>query len=228
MYRKTPEKQTTYKTPKGAEEQLDYILIDRKPMRCCKDAEANDMIRMGSGHRSVMAQFVIPAKKKDSQQNDTNLMKSAKKTGDTSQLNEGTKLGEISRLEERYQEHETGVMKKGDPVEAEQKNEEIMTETCRHEAQRGKAAATRQEHTATAAVCTNAKRREAFAGDIRISDAKAAARGIEEDHGESSSSSKQWTRSDGSRAQERKRSISRRHTRLWRDGRNSITRRGSR
>ena len=221
MYRKTPEKQTTYKTPKGAEEQLDYILIDRKPMRCCKDTEANDMIRMGSDHRSVMAQFVIPA-------NDTNVMKSAKKTGDTSQLNEGTKLGEISRLEERYQEHETGVMKKGDPVEAEQKSEEIMTETCRHEAERGKAAATRQEHTATAAVCTNAKRREASAGDIRISDAKAAARGIEEDHGESSSSSKQWTRSDGSRAQERKRSISRRHTRLSRDGRNSITQRGSR
>ena len=68
MYRKTLEKQVTYKTPKGAEKQLDYILVNWKYLRCSKDAEANDMIHMGSDHRSVVAQFVIPApKKKDSQ-----------------------------------------------------------------------------------------------------------------------------------------------------------------
>ena len=37
---------------------LDYILVDRKHLRCSRDAEASDMIRMGSGHRSVMAQFL--------------------------------------------------------------------------------------------------------------------------------------------------------------------------
>ena len=54
MYSKTLEKQVTYKTPKGVEKQLDYMLVD-------KNTEANDMIHMGSDHRSVMAQFVITA-----------------------------------------------------------------------------------------------------------------------------------------------------------------------
>ena len=80
MYRKTPEKQTTYRTPQGAEKQLDYIRVNTKYLRCSKDVEANDMVHMGSDHRSVMAQFVVTVKKKkDSKQNDTNLMKSAKK-----------------------------------------------------------------------------------------------------------------------------------------------------
>ena len=59
MYRKTPEKQATYRTPKGAEKQLDCILIDSKHMCCSRDALANGMIHLGSDHRSVVAQFVI-------------------------------------------------------------------------------------------------------------------------------------------------------------------------
>ena len=59
MYRKNPGK------PTGALKQLDYILMDRKHMYCSRDAEANDMIHMGSNHRSVMAQFVSAAPKKD-------------------------------------------------------------------------------------------------------------------------------------------------------------------
>ena len=41
--------------------QLDYILFDKKktPMLQQRDAEAKDMIHMGSDHRSVMATFVI-------------------------------------------------------------------------------------------------------------------------------------------------------------------------
>ena len=35
-------------------------------MHCSRDAGANDMIHMGSDHRSVMAQFVITAPKKGS------------------------------------------------------------------------------------------------------------------------------------------------------------------
>ena len=64
MHKKTLEKQVTYRTPKGAEKQLDYILVNRKYLRCSKDAEANDMIHMGSDHRCVMAHYVIPAPKK--------------------------------------------------------------------------------------------------------------------------------------------------------------------
>ena len=46
MYRKTPENQNTYRTAKGTEKQLDYILIERRHLGCSKDAEANDMIHM--------------------------------------------------------------------------------------------------------------------------------------------------------------------------------------
>ena len=70
MYRKTPEKQVT-RTPKGVENQLDCILVDRKHMCCSRDVGANDMIHMGSDHRSVTAQFVITASKKEvSQKNE--------------------------------------------------------------------------------------------------------------------------------------------------------------
>ena len=59
MYRKTPQKQTTFISPKGNEKQIDYILTKRRYLRQKKDAEANDMIHMGSGHRCVMATFTI-------------------------------------------------------------------------------------------------------------------------------------------------------------------------
>ena len=53
MYRKTPGKQTTYRSPKGNEKQIDYILTKRRYLRHAEDAEANDMIHMGSDHRCV-------------------------------------------------------------------------------------------------------------------------------------------------------------------------------
>ena len=46
MYRKTPQKQTTFVSPKGNEEQIDYILTKRRYLRHNKDAEVNDMIHM--------------------------------------------------------------------------------------------------------------------------------------------------------------------------------------
>ena len=52
MYKKTADF-FTYRTPKGTEKQLDYILVDRKHKYCGRDAEANDMIHMGSDHRSL-------------------------------------------------------------------------------------------------------------------------------------------------------------------------------
>ena len=59
MYRKTPQKQTTFIFPKGNEKQIDYMLTKRRCLRYNKDAEANDMIHMGSDHRCVMAIFTI-------------------------------------------------------------------------------------------------------------------------------------------------------------------------
>ena len=59
MYRKTLQKQTTSISPKGKEKQIGYILTKRRYLRHAKDAEANDMIHMGSDHRCVMATFTI-------------------------------------------------------------------------------------------------------------------------------------------------------------------------
>ena len=59
MYRKTLQKQTTFISPKGKEKQIDYILTKRRYSRHAKDADANDMIHMGSDHRCDMAIFTI-------------------------------------------------------------------------------------------------------------------------------------------------------------------------
>ena len=59
MYRKTQQKQTTFVSPKGNEKEIDYILTKRTYLRYNEDAEANDMIHMGSDHRCFMATFTI-------------------------------------------------------------------------------------------------------------------------------------------------------------------------
>ena len=64
MYRKTLGMQTTYRSPKGAEKQIDYILIKRRHLKHSKDAEANDTVHMDSDHRCVVAAFVITAQKR--------------------------------------------------------------------------------------------------------------------------------------------------------------------
>ena len=43
---------------------MDYTLVDRKLLYWSRDAEANDMIHMGTDHRCVMPQFLITAPKK--------------------------------------------------------------------------------------------------------------------------------------------------------------------
>ena len=59
MYRKTPQKQTAFISPRGKEKQIDYILTKRRYLRNVEGAKANDMIHMGSDHRCVMATFTI-------------------------------------------------------------------------------------------------------------------------------------------------------------------------
>ena len=51
--RKPLQKQVTYKTLKGFEKQLDYIMRDRNHYSWSRDAEANYIIHMGSDHRYV-------------------------------------------------------------------------------------------------------------------------------------------------------------------------------
>ena len=72
MFKKTPQKQTSYVSPKGKEKQIDYILTKRRYLSNVKDAEANDMIHMGSDHRCIMATFLIstPEKNKHNRRED--------------------------------------------------------------------------------------------------------------------------------------------------------------
>ena len=77
MYRKTPQKQTTFVSPKGKEKQIDYILTKRRYLRHNQDAEANDMIHMGSDHRCVMATFTITMPGKNIQYKNTRKICSA-------------------------------------------------------------------------------------------------------------------------------------------------------
>ena len=62
MYQKIPQKQVTYRSPKNDEKQLDYVLLDKKHITWSKDAEATDILHMGSDHRCVMAKFEITTK----------------------------------------------------------------------------------------------------------------------------------------------------------------------
>ena len=71
MYRKTPQKQTTFVSPKGKENQIDYVQTQRRYLRHNKDAEANDMIHMGSDHRCAMAMFTITMPGKNTQYKNT-------------------------------------------------------------------------------------------------------------------------------------------------------------
>ena len=65
IYRKSPQKQVTYCSPKNEKKQLDYILVDKKHIAWSRDAEATDILHMGSDHRCVMAKFEVTAKVKN-------------------------------------------------------------------------------------------------------------------------------------------------------------------
>ena len=62
-HKRTLKKQVAYRTPRGAEKQLDYILTDKKHYCWSRDAEANDMIHMGSDRGCGMA-ICDPSKNK--------------------------------------------------------------------------------------------------------------------------------------------------------------------
>ena len=101
MFRKTPQKQTSFVSPKGKEKQIDYILTKRRYLRNVKDAEANDMIHMGSDHRCIMATFLINTPEKN-----THVRREDKKRGPIVDVEHKKKDKNInienSELEERY------------------------------------------------------------------------------------------------------------------------------
>ena len=94
---------------------MDNILVDRKHIYCNRDAEANDMVDMGSDHRSVMGHSVITAPKKEVSQKthcDKTKMKTAENT--TSQSDDKTRSGEAIKFEERYAELERKIKHKAE------------------------------------------------------------------------------------------------------------------
>ena len=103
MFRKTPQKQTSFVSPKGKEKQIDYILTKRRYLRNVKDAEANDMIHMGSDHRCVMATLLInmPEKKinvrRGNTKHETTVYTEHKEKARKNNI-------EMSELEKRYQD----------------------------------------------------------------------------------------------------------------------------
>ena len=83
------------------------MLVDRKHIHCSRDADANNMIHMGSDHGSVLAQFDITAPKNEVSQKthcDKTKMKTAE--GTTSQSDDKTRSGEAIKFEKRYAELE--------------------------------------------------------------------------------------------------------------------------
>ena len=111
MFRKTPQKQTSFVSPKGKEKQIDYILTKRRYLRNVKDAEANDMIHMGSDHRCIVATFLINTPGKN-----THVRREDKKRGPIVNVEHKRKAKntniEKSELEERYQDIIVTIKKK--------------------------------------------------------------------------------------------------------------------
>ena len=116
MYRKTLGKKTTCRSLRGTEKQIDYFLIKRRHLRYSKDAEANDMIHMGSDHRCVMATFVINAqKKKGTRGANNNKQRNVAKESIRGQIDKKNGNKEASTFKERYQELEERSNKKLQP-----------------------------------------------------------------------------------------------------------------
>ena len=103
MFRKTPQKQTSFVSLKGKEKQIEYILTKRRYLRNVKDAEANDMIHMGSDHRYVVATFLINTPEKNTHARRKNKKHETIVYVEQKKKAKNTNI-EVSELEERYQE----------------------------------------------------------------------------------------------------------------------------
>ena len=155
MFRKTPQKQTSFVSPEGKEKQIDYILTKRRYLRNVKDAEANDMIHMGSDHRCVMATFLIntPEKnthvRRENKKHETNVNVEHKKKAKNTNI-------EKSELEERYQDIIDTIKK----AAAQKENEVHDTRNnAKYQVERKNAAAAEADSTLVGAVAQETERR---------------------------------------------------------------------
>ena len=104
MFRKTPHKQTSFVSPKGKKKnKLTTSLTKRRYLRNVKDAEANDMIHMGSDHRCIMATFLINTPGKNTHARRENKKHETIGYVEHVQNEKNTNI-EMTELEERYQE----------------------------------------------------------------------------------------------------------------------------
>ena len=103
MFKKTPQKQTSFVSPKGKEKQIDYILTKRRYLSNVKDAEANDMIHMGSDHRCIMATFLISTPEKNKHNRREDKMRRPTVNIENTQKSKNINI-ENPELEERYQD----------------------------------------------------------------------------------------------------------------------------
>ena len=111
---------------------------NRRSFRCSRDAEANDMIHMRSDHRSVMAQFVIPApQKKDSQKGYTKWRNNSTTESIKFQLNERMRSEEANRSEERCCELDRRIKQKAEAAVAAHKPSEDETAAGMKQAEGG-------------------------------------------------------------------------------------------
>ena len=130
MFRKTPQKQTSFVSPKGKEKQIDYILTKRRYLNNVKDAEANDMIHMGSDHRCIMATFLI-----NTPENNTHDKREDQKRTPTVNIEQTKKDKniniEMSGLEERHQEIVDTIRKAAAKKEREARDTRNDAKKCR-------------------------------------------------------------------------------------------------
>ena len=147
MYKKSPPKQVTCRTPKEIGKQLDYILTDRKHYQWSRDAKASDTIHMGSDHRCVMARFEIPRKKEKGKPRKTK----APVTEQHSETCDDEKQQKYLELEQEVKEAEPGKNTKKAAGEMKEAGVEAMSQEAKAEEVEGKIATDASEAPAAAA-----------------------------------------------------------------------------
>ena len=120
-------KRTTHRSRKGTEQQIDYTLIKRRHLKYNKDAEAKDMIHMGSDHRCVMATFRHQHQKRihthDANKDNRRITKQIIRT----QTDQKDREKELSTFEKRYQELEVKIKQKAEAANSDLKQNKERT-----------------------------------------------------------------------------------------------------
>ena len=115
LYRKIHEKTSYIQNPERCRQAVEsHLGKQEKHLKCSRDAEANDMINLGSDHRSVVTQLVIPEPTKERHPKRKHLMWRRKSATDDNndQVSESAKSEKNIKFEKRYSELERRSMQK--------------------------------------------------------------------------------------------------------------------